>query len=369
MRDPDLVFRAQHAAASLEGAWNRWRVAHALTGDPMPTVSSYVGYSHSEPWGQPRVVFGLAAEDAEQLAAVLERHDCPSPALAAVAAQPAAREVVAEGGDGFPPLPVPPQGQATEQRGDGNAGYDEPLYRQAAAAMQEAVSARQTADPTSTADDQAVVLSDAGDADVAPVAGNSGERAEPAQAPTVSPESEQTAVAEQADEAPGQVAPPGAGTRPGLDVDGVADGGPAADDPVSADDSPSPDETGSRAAMPMGSLARAASTAKAEAEARIKATRTDDPEGRPVGRAASAKRVGGPAAMPLIGATDVLEPLPEPETLAKERAPAKVASSRASVAARSEGSAQGTTRRSKATRSYSMPRIARTKKPDTVQDA
>lgn len=46
----------------------------------MPPVSSYVGYSLAEPWGQPRVVFGVAAEDAEQLAALLDRHECAGPA-------------------------------------------------------------------------------------------------------------------------------------------------------------------------------------------------------------------------------------------------------------------------------------------------
>ncbi|HEY9245045.1 MAG TPA: hypothetical protein VIP48_23850, partial [Streptosporangiaceae bacterium] len=35
-------------------------------------MSSYVGYSIEEPWGRPRVVFGVAAEDAERLAAFLE---------------------------------------------------------------------------------------------------------------------------------------------------------------------------------------------------------------------------------------------------------------------------------------------------------
>ena len=38
----------------------------------MPPVSSYVGYSIEEPWGRPRVVFGVNAEDAERLAALLQ---------------------------------------------------------------------------------------------------------------------------------------------------------------------------------------------------------------------------------------------------------------------------------------------------------
>ena len=41
------------------------RAGHGLAADPTPPVSSYVGYSLDEPWGQPRVVFGLAADEAE----------------------------------------------------------------------------------------------------------------------------------------------------------------------------------------------------------------------------------------------------------------------------------------------------------------
>lgn len=75
MRDPNLVSRAQRAAAVLERAWDQWRALHGLGAEPSPPVSSYVGYSLEEPWGQPRVVFGVPAEDAEQLAALLERHE------------------------------------------------------------------------------------------------------------------------------------------------------------------------------------------------------------------------------------------------------------------------------------------------------
>jgi hypothetical protein len=73
MRDPDLVLRAQRAAATLERAWDRWRTMHGLGAGPLPPVSSYVGYSLEEPWGQPRVVFGVAAEEAEQIAALLDQ--------------------------------------------------------------------------------------------------------------------------------------------------------------------------------------------------------------------------------------------------------------------------------------------------------
>ncbi|HEY2508958.1 MAG TPA: hypothetical protein VGI58_20775 [Streptosporangiaceae bacterium] len=78
MRDPDLVLRAERAAAELERAWDRWRTVHGFGTDPLPPVSSYVGYSLEEPWGQPRVVFGVGADEAELLAAVLNDHDCRS---------------------------------------------------------------------------------------------------------------------------------------------------------------------------------------------------------------------------------------------------------------------------------------------------
>ena len=50
-------------------------------------MSSYVGYSMEEPWGQPRVVFGVAADEAERLAALLDGHDCYGPVHAEVAGQ------------------------------------------------------------------------------------------------------------------------------------------------------------------------------------------------------------------------------------------------------------------------------------------
>jgi hypothetical protein len=112
MRDPELMLRAQRAATELERAWDRWRTMHGLGADPLPPVSSYVGYSLEEPWGQPRVVFGIAAGEAEHLAALLDRHDCAGPVYAAMTSQgargvhvptqvpagPAAREVA--GGPG-----------------------------------------------------------------------------------------------------------------------------------------------------------------------------------------------------------------------------------------------------------------------------
>jgi len=57
----------------------------------MPAVSSYVGYSLEEPWGQPRVVFGIEAREAEQLAALLDHHDCAGPVYAGLASMPGSR--------------------------------------------------------------------------------------------------------------------------------------------------------------------------------------------------------------------------------------------------------------------------------------
>jgi hypothetical protein len=74
MRDPELVARAHRAAVALEQAWERWRTRHGQAG-PVPPVSSYVGYSMEEPWGRPRVVFGIDANEAELLAALLDRQE------------------------------------------------------------------------------------------------------------------------------------------------------------------------------------------------------------------------------------------------------------------------------------------------------
>lgn len=160
MRDPDLVLRAQVAASALEGAWRRWRTVHGHTAFPTPAVSSYVGYSLQEPWGQPRVVFGIAVEDAEQLAALIERPDGVKPDYAAAPTQLGARGRPVL--PGILPLPLPQPRQAPamaasmrhgQPLGDlllanEDSGYDEPVYRQAAAAMKEAVAARENATRT-----------------------------------------------------------------------------------------------------------------------------------------------------------------------------------------------------------------------------
>ena len=75
MRDPELVARAGDAAARLEEAWERWRALHGR-GGPSDPLASYVGYSHKEPMGQPRVVIGVDAAEAEHFADFLDGHEC-----------------------------------------------------------------------------------------------------------------------------------------------------------------------------------------------------------------------------------------------------------------------------------------------------
>jgi len=72
MRDPELAARAQHAAARLESAWERWRALQGLGETSAQPVVGYVGYALKEPWGQPRAVIGFSAEEAERLAEFLE---------------------------------------------------------------------------------------------------------------------------------------------------------------------------------------------------------------------------------------------------------------------------------------------------------
>src|ERR1700761_7702258 len=67
MRDPELVARAQHAAARLESAWERWRALQGIGETPAQPVVGYVGYALKEPWGQPRAVIGFSADEAERL--------------------------------------------------------------------------------------------------------------------------------------------------------------------------------------------------------------------------------------------------------------------------------------------------------------
>jgi hypothetical protein len=73
--DPELVARAQRAATRLESAWEQWRALHGLAVAPGQPVVSYVGYSLKEPWGEPRVVIGIDAGEAEYLAEFLDRDE------------------------------------------------------------------------------------------------------------------------------------------------------------------------------------------------------------------------------------------------------------------------------------------------------
>jgi hypothetical protein len=107
MRDPEMAARAGYAAARLEQAWQRWRARHGL-GGPSDPLASYVGYSQKEPMGQPRVVIGVDAAEAEYFADFLESHECAGvarigpqpvdgmPHLSAGGSAPAPRDVPSE---------------------------------------------------------------------------------------------------------------------------------------------------------------------------------------------------------------------------------------------------------------------------------
>jgi hypothetical protein len=80
MRDPELVSCAQRAAAELERAWAHWRAARRPDGNAdVESVAGYVAHSIDHPWGRPRVVLGLDADEARELAALLQRHDVSEP--------------------------------------------------------------------------------------------------------------------------------------------------------------------------------------------------------------------------------------------------------------------------------------------------
>jgi hypothetical protein len=118
MRDPDLVQRAEQAARALEQAWMRWRGRHGLGSGPLPPVSSYVGYSVEEPWGQPRVVLGVEAAEAERLAAILDGHDLARPGQPEPAELPEHRhlaELDPAPADAIPAPQLPPAVQVPPQ--------------------------------------------------------------------------------------------------------------------------------------------------------------------------------------------------------------------------------------------------------------
>lgn len=77
MRDPELVSNAQRAASELERAWSEWRRARGLSDEVTESVASYVAHSIDHPWGRPRVVLGLDADEARALAVLLgKEHAC-----------------------------------------------------------------------------------------------------------------------------------------------------------------------------------------------------------------------------------------------------------------------------------------------------
>ena len=329
MRDPELVFKAQQAAAALERAWQRWRVVHGLIADPMPAISSYVGYSLEEPWGQPRVVFGLSADDADQLAALLDRHDCVGPVRAMIAAEQGGFESAAEaGGPASRPLPVPPQapspvaGQSVPVGRPGRLGraarfiptagkgedWDEPLFRQVAAAQQAAAARDAVAAPGPDEADEVAVASEATvvskvtEVDVAHVAagsasdesaGGQGSAAEgaPGESAAGQSASDETATAQStsdesatAQSASGETATAEGGSDETATAHGARDRGAAdrgagdrdADEAAWETGSFEPDRSGpahpaADVAAGPGPLALAASAARVEAEARIRA--------------------------------------------------------------------------------------------------
>jgi hypothetical protein len=121
MPDPRLISRAQRAATMLERAWDRWRDAHGLAAEPLPPVSSYVGYSIEEPWGRPRVVFGVDAADAEKLATLLQ--ECAALPAAALQQPPVPQQAVPQ--QAVPQQAVPQQAvpqQAVPQQAMAGAG-------------------------------------------------------------------------------------------------------------------------------------------------------------------------------------------------------------------------------------------------------
>ncbi len=104
MRDPELVARAQRAATRLETAWEQWRGLHGLAVAPAQPVVSYVGYSLKEPWGEPRVVIGIDANEAEYLADYLDRDECAQ--SAPVTQQQGGSAEPSQEGNGEQPVPT-----------------------------------------------------------------------------------------------------------------------------------------------------------------------------------------------------------------------------------------------------------------------
>jgi len=134
MRDPELVARAQRAATRLESAWEQWRALHGLAGAPGQPVVSYVGYSLKEPWGEPRVVIGIDADEAEYLAEFLDRDECVRSGQIPVQ-QPQVQPVPLQAG----PLQSGPLQQVTltERVPEGTGEYPSPALLNAPSAVRQ----------------------------------------------------------------------------------------------------------------------------------------------------------------------------------------------------------------------------------------
>ncbi len=124
MRDPELVARAQRAAMRLESAWEQWRALHGLAVAPGQPVVSYVGYSLKEPWGEPRVVIGIDADEAESLAAFLDRDECANCAQIPRQQVRLSEPSPVTGEYPRPTLLSAPVGRAVDQLGDLADGLD-----------------------------------------------------------------------------------------------------------------------------------------------------------------------------------------------------------------------------------------------------
>ena len=288
MRDPELTHRAQVAAAGLERAWLIWRVVHGTAGDPRPTVSSYTGYSFEEPWGEPRVVFGIAAQDAEQLTALLTGYECVhiGDGQAASAAAVASNGHPDQRGEQSTPLPIP---------------------QQAASAVAEPSTADHAARPTSqTASEPQPQPDPAAASDETPSGPpGPGESADPPAAPAAPVAKKQAGsdqpagghkATAQRDRRPGGKQAAGRGvTEPGQRRRRVPDHAPAAK-------APAEQQAHGEAESAPGPLASAASMARFEAEARIKAAmRSSDQAAMPDGSAEPAPPPSVPARAPARG--------------------------------------------------------------------
>jgi hypothetical protein len=374
---------------------------HGLAADPMPTVSSYVGYSLEEPWGQPRVVFGLAAEDAEQLAALLERHDCVGPVYAAVSSLPSVREGVVKAAGRHATLPVPQQAPPVAAQEPPVAAQEPPVGRreEPSAAQKPPVATRQ---PPAAAQELPVA------AQAPPAAaqelppgtdpGFGGDYDEPLFRQAAAAMQELAATREKPSWCDPAAAPPPADplvSDPLVSDPLVSD--PLVSDPPRTDWPVSEPLTAERPApepyydadplgdsVEPGSLVRAASAARAEAEARIKAllveSRREASGDWSYPTAEFDTGVGqsplGGTNGPQIHATDVLEPLPRPEVASGAFSPQTTDPGHLAVGEHETGEpsepatedqpASDLPRRSRSARGYPLPRLSRSKRPGTV---